>query len=156
MAKDLPRRAQRTDFWAVRVRTTLRALESAIDAQDADAFYIAIADCPEDEPGLCDLLARALVAHWHTRHEDVTLMIQKLRCHAAIDALEERALNRPDYLDWDDGYALGRKCTWALADIGTREARHSLHNLSQSSNDPVAAYAQRRLDRWSDELSRKR
>jgi hypothetical protein len=44
--------------------------------------------------------------------------------------------------------ALVRKCTWALADIGTPEAKARLQDLAKSLNAQIAGYAQKRLDRW--------
>ena len=98
--------------------------------------------------GLCELLADVLIEDWHFRHEDVALAIQDLKCACAVEALERRASSNPNYLEWDENYALARKCTWALADIGTDDARQALKRLSKSEIFIVRGFAQKRLDNW--------
>ena len=94
-------------------------------------------------------------APWHTRHEDVVRAIQDLQCELAVPALERTAHATYDYLAYDEFLGLARKCIWALADIGTTDAYQALQRLSQSANSQIAAYAQRRLSHWKDELARK-
>ena len=129
-------------------------LEAAIQAQDPDEFENALNDLG-DGAG-CGVLIQALSMDWHFRHEDVALAIQWARCADAVPALEARALDCPAYLAWDDNHALARKCTWALADIGTPEARAALERLADCDIAVVGELARRRLDRWQDELHRKR
>jgi hypothetical protein len=57
-----------------------------------------------------------------------------------VDALERTAHAVHDYLAYDDGFALTRKCTWALADIGTPEAQQALTRLA-CDNSNIASYA---------------
>lgn len=92
---------------------------------------------------------------WHRQHEDIVHSLQLLKHAPAIDALAKAALTKHDYLAYDNSYALARKCTWALADIGTDAARDRLHALAQCDDGTIRGYAQRRLDMWDDELSRK-
>ena len=67
----------------------------------------------------------------------------------------EAAVVTHQYLDYDEFFGLARKCTWALADIGTPEANTALQELSQVDNQTIADYAQERLDKWEQELYRK-
>lgn len=133
--------------------TILEALRRSVAAQDADAFEVALGQTMTR--GLCpavfDLLVEALAMHWHTRHEDVALALQDLRDPRAVSVLYAAALTIHEYLAFDDGFSLARKCTWALADIGTREARSRLVDLAGADNPSIAGYAQRRLDRWKAE-----
>jgi hypothetical protein len=141
-------------------------LEAAINVKDADGVEAALADAygagvhlgpgAELQAGMCSLLISLLNAPWHIRHEDVALSIQSLRCTEAVPALEEAAHAVYEYLSYDDFFGLARKCTRALADIGTPEARAALERLSNSSNAVIAGYAARRLARWERELDRKR
>lgn len=134
-----------------------RKLQEAIRAKNPDKFEDALDMCfsIENDDGLCELLIEALQGDWHFRHEDVALEIQSLRCKGAVPALEERAKNNPEYLSWDENYALARKCTWALADIGTADAKHALERLSNSDVSVIRDFAQKRLDQWSLEIDRK-
>ncbi len=99
-------------------------LESAIRLQNAALVERAV--CEAFAAGLHPLYAEFLIllaeAPWHTRHEDVVRALQSLRSPTAVGALERTAHAVHAYLAYDDGLALARKCTWALADIGTPDA----------------------------------
>jgi hypothetical protein len=91
----------------------------------------------------------------HFRHEDIVLALQGARDMRAVDALFETATISHKYLDYDETFGLARKCTWALADIGTNEARTRLEQLAKGENPSIARYAKKRLDHWEDERHRK-
>jgi hypothetical protein len=132
-------------------------LEQAIEARDAAAFELALnaAFRAGLTPDLAGLLARALSMSWHTRHEDVVGALQQLKDPVAVDALYWAALAKHDSLDYDEFFGLARKCTWALADIGTSEAKRRLEDLAAGNNEVIAGYAKRRLDAWEKEKGRK-
>ncbi|TXF86723.1 DUF4291 domain-containing protein [Neolewinella aurantiaca] len=50
---------------------------------------------------------------------------------------------------------ISRVFTWALADIGTNEARNYLEILAGGDDEIVAGFARKRLDSWEEELARK-
>jgi hypothetical protein len=104
---------------------------------------------------MSSLLIALAEALWHTRHEDVVLALQWLRSPEAVDALERVASATYAYLDYDEFYGLARKCTWALADIGTPTAYQALERLARSSNPIIAGYATKRITHWQDERHRK-
>jgi hypothetical protein len=91
----------------------------------------------------------------HREHEEIALWLQDLRDPRAVDALHAAALAKHAYLEHDSGYALARKCTWALADIGTIEAQERLRRLADGADREIAGYARKRLDGWTEELARK-
>jgi hypothetical protein len=130
----------------------------AIQAEDPDAFELAVrsaftAGLP---PDLADLFTDALSMPWHTRHEDLVSALQKMQSPASVEAVFAAATAQHAYLDYDEFFGLARKCTWALADIGTPLARVKLGELAANPNPTIAAYAQKRLDRWDEEIKRKR
>lgn len=133
-------------------------LRGALASHDADAVTGALhlgfrfGLLPVD---LAPLLAELLLQPWHHEHENIAGALQDMRVPATADALAQAALTKHDYLAYDDSHAFARKCTWALADIGTPEARTHLEHLARADDPEIAAYAQKRLDRWVDELSRK-
>ena len=135
----------------------LHELLNAIEARDADRVEFALYDCsksgltPEHVPTLIKLLGQP----WHYRHEDVVNALQELKDPRAVVALYEEAHAAYEYLAYDEFYGLARKCTWALADIGTPEARAKLEALAREDNELVAGYARKRLDQWDSELDRK-
>jgi HEAT repeat protein len=100
-------------------------------------------------------LLALLRSHDHFRHEDIVAALQGIKDPRAIDALFEAASVRLPYLDYDEFFGLARKCTWALADIGTQEAKTRLEQLTSNDNRLIADYAKKRLDRWDQERDRK-
>lgn len=131
-------------------------LRNAIASMDPDAveeaLTTAIGKGATDElvPELTELLGLS----WHNRHEDVALTIQELSPPEAVPKLKIAALQRfPQY--YDDGLAFARKCTWALADIGTKEAKDALEELSTSPDTERSGFARKRLENWESELHRK-
>ncbi len=92
----------------------------------------------------------------HFRHEDIVNALQDIKDPRAVEELAEAALVSHEYLAYDEFFGLARKCTWALADIGTPEAKTKLVQLAASENPLIAGYAKKRLDRWDDERKRKR
>ena len=72
-----------------------------------------------------------------------------------MEALYRTAFVEHEYRAYDEFFGLARRCTWALADIGTVEAYEKLELLAQCNNPMIAAYAQKRLDSWEEEKTRK-
>ena len=121
---------------------------AAIQAKDPGDFEAALTyvyhESRLDE--VADLLVGALPMVWHRRHEDMAQALQQIRYIPAVGALAEAAITKHDYLDYDNSYALARRCTWALADIGTDEAKSHLQSPSQFGDPTIAGYARKRLD----------
>ena len=135
----------------------LRELWDAIEAKDAERVEFALYGLfgPTLTPEYVRALIELLGKPWHQRHEDVVGALQELRDPRAVNALYEEAHATYEYLSYDEVFGLARKCTWALADIGTPEAKAKLETLAQEGNELVAGYARKRLDRWESELTRK-
>ncbi|MDB6067871.1 MAG: hypothetical protein JWR26_4079 [Pedosphaera sp.] len=135
----------------------LRELEAA--AKSGDDRVIGAAMLHAFQTGLsCEFvpaLVDILVQPSHRSHEDIVLALQELKDARAVDAIYDAALVQHDYLAYDEFSGLARKCTWALADIGTPEARTRLEMLAQHRSSQIAGYAKKRLERWNDERHRK-
>jgi hypothetical protein len=101
-------------------------------------------------------LVALLEAAWHREHEAIARALQDLAPHEAVAALEHAARAELPYLKHDGFYGLARTCTWALADIGTPEAREALERLMKEAAPLVASYAHQRLMHWDEERHRKR
>ncbi len=91
----------------------------------------------------------------HHSHEDIVGGLQRLRDPRAVDAVYQASFVNHEYLAYDEFFGLARKCTWALADIGTAEALVRLRLLAASENSVIAGYAQKRIDNWDAEHHRK-
>jgi hypothetical protein len=90
---------------------------------------------------------------WHQLHEELASGFQHSAHPATARFIFEQVFSGkiPEF----DYKPCSRKCVWALADIGTAEARGYLEKLTQSSNEYIAGFAQRRIDRWDLEVPRK-
>src|SRR3989339_581243 len=114
----------------------LSDLKAATAAKEPDRVEICLREAFDLglDPAMVPLLIELLNISWHFRHEDIVSALQQLKHPQSIDALYKAALTTYEYLDYDDSFSLARKCTWALADIGTVEAKEALISLSQTAN----------------------
>jgi hypothetical protein len=91
---------------------------------------------------------------WHHNHENIASRFQHSRNPLATDILFEMATRKE--MDYDEDIrSLARKCTWALADIGTPKAKQYLQKLATCGDTLVEGFAQKRLNKWDNELGRK-
>ncbi|MBK7398395.1 MAG: hypothetical protein IPJ34_19405 [Myxococcales bacterium] len=130
---------------------TLRLqLLRAVELRDAALFESSLAAlCKADlTDDLADTLGEVLTQSWHTVHEDVARALQTLQHPSSVESLFAAAHAQQPYLEYDECFGLARRCTWALADIGTPEARQRLIDLAAGDNAIIAGYAQKRLDHW--------
>jgi HEAT repeat protein len=133
-----------------------KRLETAIRQRNPELVESAVsATFPTPHPIQAPALILLAEASWHQRHEDVVLALQDLRCPDAVGALERTTFSVYEYLAYDEHSGLARKCTWALADIGTPEAHQALSRIATCNNPTIAGYARKRLDNWQTELPRK-
>ena len=122
-------------------------LEQSLASHEADEVELAVTLAHyfglqrEQTPILCKLL----LEDWHTSHENIASSLQKLADPRSTDSLRQASQFRLAYLDYDENHGLARKCTWALAAIGTAEAIEALVWISENSDEMVAGYARKRL-----------
>ncbi|MGO4500095.1 hypothetical protein AB4114_29895 [Paenibacillus sp. 2RAB27] len=125
----------------------IRLLERALverNADDVEFTLFAGFDLFTEKsvPILCELL----VSDSHSRHEDIARSLQDLKSPESIESLYAAALLKLDYLDFDENFALARKCTWALSAINTIESRRKLELLAQCDNEIIRGFAKKRLE----------
>lgn len=92
---------------------------------------------------VCDLIQD----DWHKRHEDLALILQKLRSNSTVECLFKTALRKFDYLDYDDSFPLALKCIWALGDINSPQSIEKLKILGTSEEDRIKQAAIEQLKR---------
>jgi hypothetical protein len=133
-------------------------IHAAKAAKNPDALDEALEGATEagTEQEMVPLLCELIQEDWHLHHEDFASTLQGLKDPRAADSLATAALMKFDYLAYNDSHAFARKCVWALADIGSDNARNHLIALADNPDEEIAAYAKRRLARWDEELDRKR
>ena len=133
-------------------------LQHAVELKDDDALADALQplfDQPPSPAATASLCA-LLLADWHQQHEDIALLLQAHKDPSAAQALASAATIPFEHLlHWNNLSEFQRKCTWALADIGTEQAQTLLTGLAHGDDPGLAAFAQRRLERWALELDRK-
>lgn len=90
---------------------------------------------------LCQLLEK----DWHTRHEDIAMLLLKTKSPNAIDCLYNAAELQFEYLSYDDTYQFARKCIKALAAIDDKRAVDWLKLLAESGTVEISEYAKKEL-----------
>ena len=94
-------------------------------------------------PGLHALL----MEDWHISHEDIAMVLQEMHDPSSIDVLYRAAQLQFDYLSFDEAYALGVKCCYALGDINTTEGDEKLRLLAELDNPVIAKAARYQFER---------
>ena len=125
----------------------LTALITSAQSGYADAVEHAVRDVYAAglKPSHVEPLVDLLQLDWHTRHEDIVGLLQRAKDDRASNVLLETATRKFDYLEYDKNEGLARKCTWALADIGSPLAIDHLRALATNENELIARYAKKRL-----------
>jgi hypothetical protein len=135
----------------------LTAVQSAIKSRDDSALAIALSTAFSHTPReIVPDLCRILTENWYEQHEDIVLLLQDLKDERAVEALFEAAqMTFKHLIQWNNVHEFQRKCTWALADIGSDRAKQRLSDLVGGRDETVAAYSRERLDNWDIEVNRK-
>ena len=133
-------------------------LTQILQNKDGEAFddYAIDFSVFQDDDEVFSLLGQIFICDWHRSHEDLALLFQFCKNPVVTESLFKVAQSNFSYLAWNENLPLKRKCTWALADIGTPEAKKYLEALSLSENELTSSFANKRLDNWGEELHRKR
>ncbi len=90
---------------------------------------------------------------WHNLHDWIAASFQERRHPSTAKFIYNQIVNskipEPDYKP------VTRRLTWALADIGTEESKEYLKALTKSKDPLLKEFAEKRINRWDKELSRK-
>jgi hypothetical protein len=109
---------------------------------------------PRDEEILL-LLCEIFESDWHTRQEDLASSFQYIKNPVTAKSLYRMAFRLTEYDKWNDTFPMQRKCVWALADIGSSEAKNYLKEIESKANSTIASFATKRLQNWESEFRRK-
>jgi HEAT repeat protein len=125
----------------------LRELDEALTEQSPDSVEAAVVlGSYFGWPSSADLpLCKLLEEEWHFKHEDIAHVLQQLRPPCAVEPLYRTVSKNYEYLAYDGGAALARKCIYALHDIDTPDAKERLAALSNSDVEHVRTYARHAL-----------
>ena len=122
------------------------------DPQKAYEFYqLDFSECTEDE--VIQMEMKLFEETWHTLHDELASGFQIKRNPVVVQLLCKAVMEGkiPEF----EYKPISRKCTWALADIGTVDALDCLKVIAQSKDEALAGYAQKRIRLWEDEMDRK-
>jgi hypothetical protein len=123
------------------------------NAVEEKAFHL-IQIYPRDEEILL-LLCEIFESDWHTRQEDFASSFQYIKNPITAKSLFKMSFKLTEYDKWNDTYPMQRKCVWALADIGTSEAKGYLKEIEFKANETISSFATKRLQNWESEFRRK-
>lgn len=132
-----------SEFFARLTRAYIQKSANEVD----EMIYLLFSFGVIDEK-FVDLLDDLLICDWHWQHENIAMLLQKLKSTKSIDALFETSQKAFPYLSYDDSYALAVKCIWALGDIGTDLALEKLEVLTQSENPIIKKNAIKQVSRY--------
>jgi len=120
--------------------------ESPEDIENILLLYFNINDFKFDTSHI-QLLCDILLEKWHHSHEDLAMILQKLKDPKSISFLEKAMYLNLEYLEYNDGESLIRKCAYALGDINSKESWNVINSLSKSDNCIISNAAIEQLDR---------
>lgn len=93
------------------------------------------------------ILCNLLELKWHYQHENIARVLQNLKSPKSVEFLYRTALDKFDYLAYNNSTALAIKCIWALGDINTRKAKEKLQLLEQNGETTIRENATKQLNR---------
>ena len=94
-----------------------------------------------------DIFSKLAKEEFHEEHEDIASYFQSLHLAQTIDTVYELATSNFEKYQWDDNFALVRKCCFALGDINTPKAKEKLELLLQSEEETIREHAMEQLNR---------
>jgi len=95
------------------------------------------------------LLMKLLLEEGHDQHEDIVFELGLIGAPEAVPEIV-KAANTPfqALVLWGNVQEFQRKCAYALARIGTDEARVALQEMANSSDADLREYGQEGLQHW--------
>lgn len=126
----------------------LEALQAAVSARDVEALRSAVGAAHLSSDAV-PILARVLLEDWHDAHEDIAFELGLIGDRRAVDVLVKAArIPFAHLVEWGNLQSFQRKCAYALARIGSPEARTALETLAFESDPKLREYAREGLSKW--------
>lgn len=128
-------------------------LSAAIAARDADmveclvyALLLWQMMCPDCSlRPLLSLLNRLIVCSWHTQHENILLLLQRLADATSVRYLYMALFVPLSYMKWDSHHTFQKRCIHLIGAIGTEEANAALNTLQRVPRHVVQWNVSRQL-----------
>ena len=94
------------------------------------------------------ILTELLVMEGHDRHEDIVFELGLLGNPAAVPAIAKAVTTEfSNLIKWGNLHEFQRKCSYALARIGTHESRLVLEQLSRHADPHLREYGEEDLSK---------
>ncbi|GFI16476.1 hypothetical protein IMSAGC009_01641 [Lachnospiraceae bacterium] len=115
-------------------------------------FTIFLAEEKLNIASFLDILNKLILCRWHKKHEDIALLLQKIRISESVEYLYKAVFLKPAYLEWDDNYAFEKKCIHAIAKCGNQEAVDKLKLLATNKNKIIRLCAEQQLQKVQNSI----
>lgn len=115
-------------------------------------FTIFLAEEELNISSFLDILNKLILCKWHNKHEDIALLLQKIRASESVEYLYKAIFLKPAYLEWDDNFAFEKKCIHAIAKCGNREAVDKLKLLLTNKNEIIRLCAEQQLQKVQNSI----
>lgn len=115
-------------------------------AEDVELLMPSIDSAESISNGTSTILNNLLQESWHYKHEDIAMLLKKIKDPKTVEGLYTATKQKLEYLEYDDTFQFARKCIKALAAIGDDNAIEKLRLLKQCDNDVIKAYAVKELN----------
>lgn len=115
-------------------------------------FTIFLAEEELNISSFLDILNKLILCKWHNKHEDIALLLQKIRASESVEYLYKAIFLKPAYLEWDDNFAFEKKCIHAIAKCGNREAVDKLKLLVTNKNEIIRLCAEQQLQKVQNSI----
>lgn len=117
------------------------------DAEHADIFIYLIFVYELYVESYVNILNDLLVCGWHYQHENIAMILKKIKSPSSVEYLYREILTRREYLDYNDNESKIVKCLWALGEIGTENALQQLSILAESKEQIIRQNAIQQMER---------
>ncbi len=84
-------------------------------------FTIFLAEEELNISSFVDILNKLILCKWHDKHEDIALLLQKIRDSESIEYLYKTIFLNPAYLEWDDNYAFEKNASMQLLNVESKK-----------------------------------
>ena len=129
------------------VKKGLLAANKKENAEKADIFIYLIFRYKLYYDEYLEILNQMLIADWHYQHENIAMLLQKMKSPSSVDYLYKEILIQRKYLDYNDNESKIVKCLYALGDIGTDDALEKIKLLAENDNEIIRQNALKQLER---------
>lgn len=142
-----------SDHAATQLQNELSAAIAARDADMVECLVYALLLWQMVRPDgslrrFLPLLNRLVVCSWHTQHENILLLLQRLADATSVRYLYMALFVPLSYMAWDNDRSFQKRCIHLIGVIGTKEAADALNTLHRVPRHVVQWNVSRQLGKF--------